>query len=159
MIVKVEVYGYATSTFNYRKIARKFHEDIAFLVLAASNLPVHRTIRGFCALHLSEFTKLFEQVVRMARELGLGKLGAIAVDGTKVKVNASRHKAMSYTRMQSAEGELNCQIEAFVQKAASADETVKSLPALDLPADSPQARLPCVYCSGQGPSRVTPVSA
>ena len=97
MLVKVLVYAYATGTFSSRKIARKLHEDVAFRVLAAENFPAYRTIWEFRALHLDEFTELFIQVVRLAREMGLVKLGTIAVDGTKVKANASRHKAMSYS--------------------------------------------------------------
>ena len=135
MMVKVMVYAYATGTFSSRKIARKLHEDIAFRVLAASNFPAHRTIREFRALHLAEFTELFVQVVRLAREMGLAKLGTIAVDGTKIKANASRHKAMSYGRMQTAELELAAQIEALVQKAANADEAEKNEPELDIPAE------------------------
>ena len=135
MMVKVMVYAYATGTFSSRKIASKLHEDVAFRVLAASNFPAHRTIREFRALHLSEFTELFVQVVRLARELGLAKLGTIAVDGTKIKANASRHKAMSYARMQTAEVELKAQIGALVQKAANADEAEKNEPELDIPAE------------------------
>ena len=135
MMVKVMVYAYATGTFSSRKIARKLFEDVAFRVLAADNFPAHRTIRDFRALHLAEFTELFVQVVRLAREMGLVKLGTIAVDGTKIKANASRHKAMSYGRMQSAEAELKAQIEALVQKAASADEAEKNEPDLDIPAE------------------------
>ena len=119
----------------FRKIATKLHEDIAFRVLAASNFPAHRTIREFRALHLAEFTELFVQVVRLAREMGLTKLGTIAVDGTKIKANASRHKAMSYARMQTAEIELKAQIEALVQKAANADEADRNAPELDIPAE------------------------
>ena len=92
MMVKVLLYGYATGVFSSRKIARKLHEDVAFRVLAAGNFPAHRTIRDFRALHLKELAELFVQVVRLAREIGLVKLGTIAVDGTKVKANASRHK-------------------------------------------------------------------
>jgi transposase len=73
MMVKVMVYAYATGTFSSRKIARKLHEDIAFRVLGAGNFPAHRTIRDFRALHLAEFTELFTQVVRLAREMGLVK--------------------------------------------------------------------------------------
>ena len=135
MMVKVMVYAYATGVFSSRKMARKLHEDVAFRVLAADNFPAHRTIRDFRALHLAEFTDLFVQVVRLAREMGLIKLGTIAVDGTKIKANASRHKAMSYGRMQSAEAELKAQIEALVQKAASTDEAEKSEPELDIPAE------------------------
>jgi transposase len=95
MMVKVLVYAYASGVFSSRKIAKKLHEDVAFRVLGADNFPAHRTIRDFRALHLKEFTELFVQVVRLAREMGLVKLGTIAVDGTKIKANASRHKAMS----------------------------------------------------------------
>jgi transposase len=119
MMVKVLVYAYATGVFSSRKIARKLHEDVAFRVLGADNFPVHRTIRDFRAMHLDEFTELFTQVVRLAREMGLVKLGTIAVDATKVKANASRHKAMSYARMQSTEIELKAQIAALLKKAAS----------------------------------------
>jgi transposase len=135
MMVKVMVYAYATGTFSSRKIARKLFEDIAFRVLAADNFPAHRTIRDFRALHLAEFSELFVQVVRLAREMGLAKLGTIAVDGTKIKANASRHKAMSYGRMQTAELELKAQIEALVQKATHVDELEKNEPDLDIPAE------------------------
>src|SRR3982750_4961768 len=81
MMVKVLVYGYATGVFTSRKIARKLHEDVAFRVLAARNFPAHRTIRDFRAIHLNELGALFVQVVRLAREMGLVKLGTIAVDG------------------------------------------------------------------------------
>lgn len=146
MMVKVLVYAYATGVFSSRKIARRLHEDIAFRVLGADNFPAHRTIRDFRALHLTEFTDLFVQVVRLAREMGLVKLGTIAVDGTKVKANASRHKAMSYARMQAAEVELKAQITALVKKAASTDEAEKSEPDLDIPAEIErrQARLAAI---------------
>ena len=143
MMVKVLVYAYATGVFSSRKIARKLHEDVAFRVLGADNFPAHRTIRDFRALHLSEFTELFTQVVRLAREMGLVKLGTIAVDGTKIKANASRHKAMSYGRMQTTEIELKAQIAALVQKAKNTDEAEKNEPELDIPAEIErrQARL------------------
>ena len=143
MMVKVLVYAYATGVFSSRKIARKLHEDVAFRVLGADNFPAHRTIRDFRALHLSEFTELFTQVVRLAREMGLVKLGTIAVDGTKIKANASRHKAMSYGRMQTTEIELKAQIAALMQKAKNTDEAEKNEPELDIPAEIErrQARL------------------
>lgn len=146
MMVKVLVYAYATGVFSSRKIAKKLHEDVAFRVLAAGNFPAHRTIRDFRALHLNEFTELFVQVVRLAREMGLVKLGTIAVDGTKIKANASRHKAMSYGRMQSTEVELKAQIAALLKKAASMDEAQKNEPDLDIPAEIErrQARLEAI---------------
>ena len=135
MMVKVLIYGYATGVFSSRKIARKLHEDIAFRVLAARNFPAHRTIRDFRALHLKEFSELFVQVVRLAREMGLVKLGTIAVDGTKVKANASRHKAMSYSYMLKAEAELKAQITVLLAKALVTDEAEKNEPDLDIPAE------------------------
>jgi transposase len=146
MMVKVLVYAYATGVFSSRKIAKKLHEDVAFRVLSAANFPAHRTIRDFRALHLNEFTELFVQVVRLAREMGLVKLGTIAVDGTKIKANASRHKAMSYGRMQAAEAELKAQITALVKKAANTDEAEKNEPDLDIPAEIErrQARLAAI---------------
>lgn len=116
IMIKVLVYAYATGTFSSRKIGKKLFEDVAFRVLAADNFPAHRTIRDFRALHLGEFTELFTQVVRLAREMGLIKLGTIAIDGTKA--NASRHKAMSHGRMQTTEVDLKAQIAALLQKAS-----------------------------------------
>ena len=146
MMVKVLVYAYATGVFSSRKIARKLHEDVAFRVLAADNFPAHRTIRDFRALHLVEFSELFVQVVRLAREMGLVKLGTIAVDGTKIKANASRHKAMSYARMQSAELELKAQIAALLKKAQGTDEAERDEPELGIPAEIErrQARLAAI---------------
>lgn len=135
MMVKVLIYSYATGVFSSRKIARKLHEDVAFRVLAAGNYPAHRTIRDFRAFHLKELGELFVQVVRLAREMGLVKLGTVAVDGTKVKANASRHKAMSYGHMLKAEAELKAQIKALLNKAHAADEAEKDEPELDIPAE------------------------
>ena len=135
MMVKVLVYGYATGVFSSRKLAKKLHEDVAFRVLAAGNYPAHRTICEFRALHLEELSGLFVQVVKLARECGLVKLGTIAVDGTKIKANASRHKAMSYERMQKAEAELTAQIDALLARASAVDETEKNEPELDVPAE------------------------
>jgi transposase len=117
MMVKVLVYGYATGVFSSRKIERRLHEDVAFRVLGAGNFPKHRTLRDFRALHLQGAGDLFVQVVKLAREMGLVKLGTVAIDGTKIKANASRHKAMSYERMQQAEVELKAQIDTLLERA------------------------------------------
>jgi transposase len=132
MMVKVLVYAYATVTFSSRKIGKKLTEDVAFRVLAAGNFPAHRTIREFRALHLAEFTDLFVQLVRLAGEMGLVKLGTIAVDGTKIKANASRHKAMSYARMESTEIALKAEIAALLNKANATDEAEQGEPDLDI---------------------------
>jgi transposase len=135
MMVKVLVYAYATGVFSSRKIARKLHEDVAFRVLAADNFPAHRTISDFRAFHLKELGELFVQVVRLAREMGLVKLGTVAIDGTKIKANASRHKAMSYGHMLKAEAQLKAQIAALLDRAKAADAAEKSEPDLDIPAE------------------------
>ena len=121
LLVKVLVYGYATGVFSSRKIARKLFEDVAFRMLGAGNFPSHRTICDFRLRHLPELTELFVQVAGLARELGLVKLGTMALDGTKVKANASKHKAMSYGRMKEQEQKLKQEIEALLERARATD--------------------------------------
>jgi transposase len=121
MLVKVLVYGYATGVFSSRKLGRKLYEDVAFRFLGAGNFPSHRTICDFRLRHLPELKELFVQVVRLARELGLVKLGTMALDGTKVKANASKHKAMSYGRMKEQEQKLKQEIEALLERARTID--------------------------------------
>jgi transposase len=122
MMVKVMIYGYATGVFSSRKIAAKLTEDVAFRMLGAENFPAHRTISDFRKLHLEEFGNLFVQVVRMAREAGLVKMGTVAVDGTKMRANASKRKAMSYERMRKQETELGEQIRDLLNRATATDE-------------------------------------
>jgi transposase len=121
MMVKVLIYGYATGVFSSRKIERRLYEDIAFRFLAAGNFPAHRTICDFRAGHLPEFIDLFVQVAQLARELGLAKLGTIALDGSKVHANANKHKSMSYGRIKQQEQELKQQIEALLKRARTVD--------------------------------------
>jgi transposase len=121
LLVKVLVYGYATGVFSSRKIAKKLYEDVAFRMLGAGNFPSHRTICDFRLRHLPELKELFVQVVRLARELGLVKLGTLGLDGTKVKANASKHKAMSYGRMKEQEQKLKQEIEALLERAGTID--------------------------------------
>jgi transposase len=122
MMVKVLIYGYASGVFSSRKIARKLSEDVAFRVLSANNFPAHRTIREFRQLHLQEFSALFVQVVKLAREAGLVKLGRLGIDGTKIKANASKHKAMSYARMQDEEERLKREIAGLLKQAEAQDQ-------------------------------------
>lgn len=135
MMVKVLLYAYASGVFSSRKIARKLHEDVAFRVLAAGNFPKHRTICDFRALHLDELAGLFVQVVKLARECGMVKLGTVAIDGTKVKASASRHKAMSYRRMIDTEAELKAQINELMERAKQTDAAERNEPELDIPAE------------------------
>lgn len=135
MMVKVLIYGYATGTFSSRKLAAKLHDDVALRVLAAENYPAHRTLSDFRARHLQELAALFAQVVHLARECGLIKLGTVAVDGTKLKANASRHKAMSYERMLKVEAELKEQIDGLLSQAKAADDLEKNEPEIDIPSE------------------------
>src|ERR1022692_1999824 len=99
MMTKVLVYGYCVGVYSARKIQQRLSEDVAFRVLAAGNAPDFRTIADFRKIHREALKGLFEQVLKMALELGAMKLGRVALDGSKVKANASKHKAMSYDRM------------------------------------------------------------
>ena len=121
LLAKVLVYGYASGVFSSRKQAKKLYEDVAFRLLGAGNFPSHRTICDFRLQHLPELKELFVQVARLAKELGLVKLGTIALDGTKVKAHASKHKAMSYGRMKEQEQKLKEEIEALLERARVVD--------------------------------------
>ncbi len=121
MMLKVLIYAYATGVFSSRGIARKLEEDVAFRVLAAGNLPQHRTLCEFRHRHLEDFGKLFVEVVRLARELGLASFGKLSIDATKVRANASKRKAMSYGRMQVEEQRLVGEIEALLRTARDTD--------------------------------------
>lgn len=121
LMVKVLVYAYASGVFSSRKIAKRLEEDVAFRVLAAGNFPAHRTIREFRQVHLKAFSALFVRVVQLAREAGLVKLGRVGIDGTKVKANASKRKAMSYGRMRAEEARLKAEIAALLKQAEAED--------------------------------------
>ena len=121
MMVKVLLYAYATGVFSSRGIARKLEEDGAFRVLGAGNFPQHRTLCEFRRRHVSDFKELFVAVVRLARELGLARFGKLSIDGTKVRANASKRKAMSYGRIAKEERRLRGEIEARLAAAGAAD--------------------------------------
>ena len=122
MMVKVLIYAYATGVFSSRAIARKLEEDVAFRVLGAGNFPQHRTICEFRRRHLEDFERLFVEVVRVAREMGVVRFGTLSVDGTKVRANASKRKAMSYGRMLQQEARLKEEIEGLLSRAGAVDE-------------------------------------
>ena len=121
MMVKALIYAYATGVFSSRRIARKLEDDVAFRMLAAGNFPQHRTICEFRRRHLEDFRRLFVEVVRVAREMGLARFGKLSIDGTKVRANASKRKAMSYERMLKEEARLQEEIAALVAKAGAVD--------------------------------------
>jgi transposase len=122
MMVKVLVYGYASGVFSSRKIAARMREDVAFRLLGANNFPAHRTIREFRKVHVKEFSALFVEVVRLAKEAGLIKLGRLGVDGTKLRASASKHKAMGYGRMKKEEVRLKTEIADLLRRAEATDE-------------------------------------
>jgi len=121
MMTKVLVYGYCVGVFSSRKIERRLVEDIAFRVLAADNQPNFRTISDFRKIHLKTLAGLFEQVLQIALEAGAMKVGRVALDGTKVKANASKHKAMSYDRMGEKEKQLKAEVKQLLEQAEAAD--------------------------------------
>lgn len=121
MMTKVLVYAYCVGVFSSRRIQRRLVEDIAFRVLAAGNQPDFRTISDFRKIHLATLEGLFEQVLQIALEAGAMKLGRVALDGTKVKANASKHKAMSYDRMVEKEKALKAEVKQLLAQAQAAD--------------------------------------
>src|SRR2546425_9903982 len=121
MLTKVLVYAYCVGVFSSRRIARRLLEDIPFRVLAAGNEPDFRTIADFRKTHLTALQGFFEQVLQMARDLGATRVGRVALDGTKVKANASKHKAMSYKRMGEKQQQLREEVKQLLAQAEAAD--------------------------------------
>jgi transposase len=123
LMTKLLVYGYCTGVFSSRRIQKRLQEDIPFKVLAAGNDPDFRTISDFRKIHIETLQNLFEQVLAMALECGAIKLGRVSLDGTKMKANASKHKAMSYARMIEKQKQLKEEVKQLLDQAAAADET------------------------------------
>jgi transposase len=121
MLTKVLVYAYCVGVFSSRRIQRRLVEDVAFRVLAAGNAPDFRTIANFRKTHLAALTGFFEQVLHLARDLGTLRVGRVAVDGSKIKANASKHKAMSYGRMKEKRKQLRDEVQALLAQAEAAD--------------------------------------
>ena len=122
MMVCLLLYAYSVGVFSSRKIALACERNLAFLAIVGQERPDFRTISDFRKLHLEAFTDVFVQVVRLAGEAGLVKLGNVSTDGTKIQGNASRHKAMSYGYMKKAVERLREDIEALVTQAYQQDE-------------------------------------
>jgi transposase len=121
MMTKVLVYAYCVGVFSSRRIQRRLREDIPFRVLAAGNEPDFRTIADFRKTHLTALQGFFEQVLQMARELGAVRVGRVALDGSKVKANASKHKAMSYDRMREKQRQLRKEVKQLLAQAEATD--------------------------------------
>ena len=122
LMTKLLVYSYCVGVFSSRRIQKRLPEDIAFKVMAAGNEPDFRTISDFRKIHLETLESLFEQVLKIALEAGAMKLGRVALDGTKVKANASKHKAMSYGRMKEKEQQIREEVKRLLAQAQATDQ-------------------------------------
>ncbi len=122
MMTKILLYGYCVGVFSSRKIQKRLVEDVAFRVLAAGNQPDFRTISDFRKLHLKALEEMFQQLLQLTLETGTMKLGRVALDGSKVKGNASKHKAMSYGRMEETEKRLREEVRKLLSQAAATDK-------------------------------------
>jgi transposase len=121
MMTKVLIYAYCTGVYSSRRIEKRVYEDVAFRYLAAQQRPDHKTIAEFRRRHLKALSGIFQQVLQLCAEAGLVKLGHVALDGSKVAANASKHSAMSYGRMVQEEARLQKEIEGLLKRAEQTD--------------------------------------
>ena len=121
MMTALLLHGYASGVYSSRRIAKAACERADFMMIVAGDPPDFRTISDFRRRHLQALASLFVQVLRLAEKAGLVKLGHVALDGTKIKANASKHKAMSYKRMKKREAELKAEVDRWLAAAEAAD--------------------------------------
>jgi transposase len=121
MMVALLLYGYSRGVYSSRQLERACEERVDFMAVTGLNRPDFRTIAEFRRRHLTALGGLFVQVLKLCREAGLVKLGHVALDGTKIKANASRHRAMSYGRMSETEAKLRAEVAAWFARANAAD--------------------------------------
>lgn len=121
MMVRLLLYGYATGVYSSRKIEKRTYEDLAFRYLSGDQHPDHATLAEFRKRHLNALAGLFTQALLLCAEAGLVKLGHVSIDGTKIKANASKHKAMSYKRMNETEARLAQEVEVLMAAAEKTD--------------------------------------
>ena len=122
MLLGLLVYGYATGVFSSRKLERATYDCVAFRFIAANEHPDHDTIAAFRRRFLKQIEALFVQVLLLAREMGVLKLGTVALDGTKIHANASRHSALSYEHAGKIEAQLKAEVADLLAKAEAADQ-------------------------------------
>jgi len=123
LLLGILVYGYATGVFSSRKLERATYDSVAFRFIAANEHPDHDTIAAFRRRFLKEIEGLFVQVLLLAREMGMLKLGTVGLDGTKIHANASRHSALSYEHAGKLEAQLTAEVGELMAKAEAADQT------------------------------------
>ena len=122
ILLGILVYGYATGVFSSRKLERATHDSVAFRFVAANQHPDHDTIAAFRRRYLKDIEKLFVQVLMLAREMGVLKMGTVALDGTKIHANASRHSALSYEHAGKIEAQLQAEVAELMARAEAADQ-------------------------------------
>lgn len=122
MMTALLLYAYSQGVYSSRRMARACEERLDFLAVTAMNRPDHRTIAKFRRRHLTALSGLFVQVLRLCQQAGMAELGHVALDGTKLKANASKRRAMSYERMLKAEPQLRAEVEAWLAAAEQADD-------------------------------------
>ena len=138
VLLSLLIYGYATGVVSSRKIERATYDSVAFRYLAANTHPDHDTLATFRRRFLPELEQLFVQVLLLAREMKLLKLGTIALDGTKLKANASKHKALSYGHAKKLEAQFRAEVKALTERAESADKE-DAADGMDIPAEEQRA--------------------
>lgn len=121
MMVRLLVYGYSVGVTSSRQIEKRTNEDVAFRYLSADQHPDHSVINEFRKRHLAALGGLFVETLQLCQKAGLVKLGHVALDGTKVQANASKHKAMSYGRMLKTEQQLRAEVEQRLRRAEAVD--------------------------------------
>ncbi len=122
LLLGIIIYGYATGVFSSRKLERATYDSVAFRFIAANEHPDHDTIAAFRRRFLQQIGTLFVQVLGVAREIGVLKLGTVALDGTKIHANASRHSALSYEHAGKIEAQLQAEVADLMAKAEAADQ-------------------------------------
>jgi transposase len=122
VLLSLLVYGYATGLFSSRKLERATYDSVAFRFIAANDHPDHDTIAAFRRRFLKEIEALFVEVLKLAREMGVLKMGTLALDGTKIHANASRHSALSYEHAGEIETQLKAEVAELLAKAEAADQ-------------------------------------
>ena len=120
-LLSLLVYGYATGVFSSRKLERATYDSVAFRFIAANDHPDHDTIATFRRRFLEQITGLFVEVLKLAREMGVLQMGTVALDGTKIHANASRHSALSYEHAGKIEAQLKAEVADLLAKAEAAD--------------------------------------
>jgi len=122
LLMGILIYGYATGVFSSRKLERATYDSVAFRFIAANDHPDHDTIATFRRRFLEEIEGVFVQVLELAREMGMLKMGTVALDGTKIHANASRHSALSYEHAGKIEAQLKAEVAELLARAEAADQ-------------------------------------